>query len=320
MLTAESLSKPFKIELNYMTKGQQKGRSRRLKEQLIKGLFFIIAFASISILALIIIFLFSEGLPIFQKISVKDFIFGHYWYPTSEPPEFGIFPLIVASLAVTAISSIISIPLGVFTALYLAEVASQSFREWVKPVVELLAALPSVVIGFFGMVVVAPFLQKLLDLPVGLNLFNASLMLAFMSVPTICSISEDAIFGVPRELREASLALGATRWETIGRVVVPASISGISTAVILGMSRAIGETMVVLMVAGGAAMIPASIFDPVRPMPASIAAEMAEAPFRGDHYYALFATGIALFAFTLLFNLLADYVSHRYRQVGASTL
>jgi phosphate transport system permease protein len=186
--------------------------------------------------------------------------------------------------------------------------------------VELLAALPSVVIGFFGMVIVAPFLQNVLEIPVGLNLFNASLMLAFMSVPTICSISEDAIFSVPRELKEASLALGATRWETIRRVIVPASISGISTAVILGMSRAIGETMVVLMVAGGAAMVPESLFDPVRPLPASIAAEMAEAPFRGDHYYALFATGIALFAFTLMFNLAADYISHRFRQVGASTL
>jgi len=139
-------------------------------------------------------------------------------------------------------------------------------------------------------------------------------------VPTICSISEDAIFSVPKELKEASLALGATHWETIWRVVVPASISGISTAVILGMSRAIGETMVVLMVAGGAGMIPRSIFDPVRPLPASIAAEMAEAPFRGDHYYALFATGIVLFGFTFLFNLVADYFSNRYRQVGVATL
>jgi phosphate transport system permease protein len=206
------------------------------------------------------------------------------------------------------------------TAIYLAEIASPRLREVVKPLVELLAALPSVVIGFFGMVVVAPFLQDALNLAVGLNLFNAALMLAFMSVPTICSISEDAVFSVPKELKEASLALGATRWETIWRVVVPASVSGISTAVILGMSRAIGETMVVLMVAGGAAMIPGSIFDPVRPMPASIAAEMAEAPFRGDHYYALFATGIVLFVFTLIFNLVADHVSHRYRQVGAATL
>jgi phosphate transport system permease protein len=314
-----ALKKINKDEIT-MLKDQHKGKSRRIKEQWIRAIFFIVAFASISVLALIVVFLFTEGLPIFNKVSVKDFIFGHYWYPTSEPPEFGIFPLIIASLSVTLISSLISIPLGVFTALYLAEVASQRLREWVKPLVELLAALPSVVIGFFGMVIVAPFLQDFLDIPVGLNLFNASLMLAFMSVPTICSISEDAIFSVPRELKEASLALGATRWETIGRVIIPASISGISTAVILGMSRAIGETMVVLMVAGGAAMIPSSIFDPVRPMPASIAAEMAEAPFRGDHYYALFATGIVLFAFTMMFNLVADYISNRYRQVGASTL
>ncbi len=303
-----------------MTKDQHKGKSRRIKEQWIKAFFVIVAFASISVLALIVLFLFMEGLPIFNKVSVKEFIFGHYCYPTSEPPDFGIFPLIIASIAVTLISSLISIPLGVFTALYLAEVASQKLREWVKPVIELLAALPSVVIGFFGMVVVAPFLQNYLGISVGLNLFNASLMLAFMSVPTICSISEDAIFSVPRELKEASLALGATRWETMWRVIIPASISGISTAVILGMSRAIGETMVVLMVAGGAAMIPGSIFDPVRPMPASIAAEMAEAPFRGEHYYALFATGIVLFLFTMAFNLVADYVSHRFRQVGAATL
>ena len=278
------------------------------------------AFASISVLVLIVLFIFMEGLPIFNKVTVRDFIFGQYWYPTSEPPDFGIFPLIIASIAVTLISSLMSIPLGVFTALYLTEVASARLREWVKPIIELLAALPSVVIGFFGMVVVAPFLQDFLDVPVGLNLFNASLMLAFMSVPTITSISEDAIFSVPRELKEASLALGATRWETIWRVVIPASISGISTAVILGMSRAMGETMVVLMVAGGAAMVPTSLFDPVRPMPASIAAEMAEAPFRGDHYYALFATGIVLFVFTMVFNMVADYISNRFRQVGASTL
>ena len=303
-----------------MFKDQYKGKSRKKKEQFIKAMFFFVAFASISVLALIVIFLFMEGLPIFSKVTVKDFLFGHYWYPTSEPPDFGIFPLIIASIAVTVISSIMSIPLGVFTALYLAEVASARLSEWVKPVIELLAALPSVVIGFFGMVIVAPFLQDFLHVPVGLNLFNASLMLAFMSVPTICSISEDAIISVPRELKEASLALGATHWETIWRVIVPASISGITTAIILGMSRAMGETMVVLMVAGGAAMVPSSLFDPVRPMPASIAAEMAEAPFRGDHYFALFATGIVLFVFTMMFNMVADYISNRFRQVGASTL
>jgi phosphate transport system permease protein len=300
--------------LSYTASGRQR------KEQSIRLLFLGIALASIITLGLILLFLFMEGLPIFQKVSIKDFLFGKYWYPTDDPADFGIFALIMASIAVTGVSAVISIPLGVLTALYLAEVASANVRQWIKPVVELLAALPSVVIGFFGMVIVAPFLQDVFGIATGLNLFNASLMLAFMSIPTICSISEDAIFGVPEELKEASLALGATHWETIWRVIIPASISGICTAVILGMSRAIGETMVVLMVAGGAAMVPGSLFDPVRPMPASIAAEMAEAPFRGDHYYALFATGIVLFAFTMLFNLVADYISNKYRQVGAATL
>ncbi len=296
------------------------GKDRQTRENIIRLLFFAVALASIMTLALIVIFLFKEGLPIFKEVSVHDFLLGHYWYPTDEPPDFGIFPLIIASLAVTAVSGVISIPLGVLTALYLAELASPRMREWIKPVVELLASLPSVVIGFFGMMVVAPFIQRILDIPTGLNLFNASLMLAFMSIPTICSISEDAIFSVPTELKEASLALGATHWETIWRVIIPASISGICTAIILGMSRAIGETMVVLMVAGGAALVPFSIFDPVRPLPATIAAEMGEAPFRGDHYHALFATGIILFAFTLMFNLVADYISNKYRQVGAATL
>ncbi len=293
---------------------------RQTTEKSMQAMFFIIASASIGILFLIMIFLFKEGLPIFKTVSVKDFIFGRYWYPTSDPADFGIFPLIVASLLVTGVSGVFSIPLGVMTAVYLSEIARPRVGEIVKPVVELLAALPSVVIGFFGMVLVAPFLQQVFGIPTGLNLFNASLMLAFMSIPTICSISEDAIHSVPVALREASVALGATQLQTIVRVVVPASISGISTAVILGLSRAVGETMVVLMVAGGAAMLPQSIFDPVRPMPASIAAEMAEAPVGGEHYYALFATGIVLFVFTMLFNIIADFIAQRYRQVGEASL
>ena len=293
---------------------------RQTTEKSMQAMFFIIATASISILFLIMLFLFREGLPIFKTVSVKDFIFGKYWYPTSDPADFGIFPLIVASLLVTGVSGVFSIPLGVMTAIYLSEIARPRVSEIVKPVVELLAALPSVVIGFFGMVLVAPFLQRVFDIPTGLNLFNASLMLAFMSIPTICSISEDAIHSVPIALREASVALGATQLQTIVRVVVPASISGISTAVILGLSRAVGETMVVLMVAGGAAMLPQSIFDPVRPMPASIAAEMAEAPVGGEHYYALFATGIVLFIFTMIFNIIADFIAQRYRQVGEASL
>jgi phosphate transport system permease protein len=293
---------------------------RQIKENAIRYIFFGFAAVSIAILCMILFFLVREGVPIFKEVSVWDFLFGDYWYPTADPPDFGIFPLIVASLLVTLCSAAVAIPLGVMTAIYLAEIASRRVKEIAKPVVELLASLPSVVIGFFGMVVVAPFLQETFDIPTGLNLFNASLMLAFMSVPTICTISEDAITSVPAELKEASLALGATHWESIVRVVIPASLSGLSTAVILGMSRAIGETMVVLMVAGGAAMMPSSLFSAVRPMPASIAAEMAEAPFRGDHYYALFATGMVLFIFTLIFNFIADYLSNKHRQVGAATL
>jgi len=295
-------------------------RSRQIKEILIRYVFFLLAFISIAILAMILFFLVREGVPVFDEVSVKNFFLGKYWYPTADPPDFGILPLILASLMVTGISAAISIPLGVMTAIYLAEIATPRVKEVAKPMVEMLASLPSVVIGFFGMVVVAPFLQDVFEIPTGLNLLNASLMLAFMSVPTITTISEDAIASVAPELKEASLALGATHWESIIRVIMPASLSGVSTGIILGMSRAIGETMVVLMVAGGAAMIPGSVFDPCRPMPASIAAEMAEAPFRSEHYYALFAIGLVLFIFTLMFNFIADYISHKHRQVGAATL
>ncbi len=278
------------------------------------------ALFSITALGLILVFLCKEGVGILSHVSLGDFLFGHYWYPTDEPPDFGILPLIAGSLSVTVLSGLMAIPLGIMTAVYLSEIASPKVAEVIKPIVELMASMPSVVIGFFGMVVVAPFIQDLFNIPVGLNLFNASLMLAFMAVPTICSISEDAIFSVPMALKEASFALGATHFETIARVVVPASLSGICTAVILGLSRAVGETMVVLMAAGGAAMIPGSVFDPVRPMPASIAAEMAEAPFGSEHYHALFAIGIVLFLFTFVFNMIADHISYRFRQVGEASL
>ena len=295
-----------------------------MKRQVIdKGVhsgFLVIALFSITALFWIVVFLFIEGIPILDHVSIKDFIFGKYWYPTDEPADFGIFSLILGSICVTLLSGIMAIPLGIMTAVYLAEIAPPRVAEIVKPIVELMASMPSVVIGFFGMVVVAPFIQQVFDIPVGLNMFNASLMLAFMAIPTICSISEDAIFSVPTALKEASFALGATHFETIVKVIIPASLSGICTAVILGLSRAIGETMVVLMAAGGAAMIPGSIFDPVRPLPASIAAEMAEAPFGGEHYHALFAIGIVLFVFTFMFNLIADYISYKFRQVGEASL
>ncbi len=294
--------------------------TRQTKEIIIKYIFFLFSLVSIVVLGLIVFSLFREGLPIFGKVSVKDFIFGMEWYPTYEPPSFGIFPLIIGSLIVTFMATIIAVPLGVLAAIYISEIAPASIKEILKSVIELLAGLPSVVLGFFGMVIIAPWLQETFDLPTGLNIINASVLLAIMAIPTISSISEDALYSVPREFKEASYALGATKFETITQVIVPSALSGISTAVMLGMARAIGETMVVLMVAGGAAAIPGSIFDSVRPMPASIAAEMGEAPFRSAHYQALFAIGIVLFFLTLVFNLIADYVSHKFRQVGSGTL
>jgi phosphate transport system permease protein len=294
--------------------------TRHFREIIIRNLFACFAFFSVLILGLIVIFLFREGIPIFQQISVFKFIFGSAWYPTYDPPEYGIWPLIVGSLVVTFFACLIAVPLGVLSAIYISEIAPGAIKEYLKSIIELLAGLPSVVLGFFGMVIVAPWLQETFDLPTGLNIINASVMLAIMAIPTISSISEDAIYAVPREFKEASYALGATKYETIIKVIIPAALSGISTAVILGMARAIGETMVVLMVAGGAAAIPQSIFDSVRPMPASIAAEMGEAPFGSGHYHALFATGIVLFFVTLAFNLIADYFSNKFKEVGSGTL
>jgi phosphate transport system permease protein len=292
----------------------------QLRETLIKNLFAVLAFLSVMLLGLIVLFLFREGLPLFKEITVRQFLLGNAWYPTYNPPEYGIWPLIVGSMIVTVLACLIAVPLGLLSAVYIAEIAPARIKEILKSVIELLAGLPSVVIGFFGMVIVAPWMQETFDLPTGLNIVNASVMLAIMAIPTIASISEDALYAVPREFKEASYALGATKYETIVRVVVPAALSGISTAVILGMSRAIGETMVVLMVAGGSAAVPRGIFDSARPMTASIAAEMGEAPFGGGHYRALFATGIVLFFITLAFNLVADYISNRFKEEGSGTL
>jgi phosphate transport system permease protein len=198
-------------------------------------------------------------------------------------------------------------------AVYLACVASRGTRELVKPAVELLASIPSVVLGLIGMAVVAPFLQDVLDLPTGLNLLNASVILAVMATPTVASLGEDALSSVPRDIQYASFALGATRWETIWRVTTPAAMGGLSTAVILGLGRALGETMVVLMVAGGAAQIPDSLFDAVRPLTSTLAAEMGETAVGSRHYHALFGLGVVLFMMTLAFNLLAWRLSRRWR-------
>lgn len=272
------------------------------------------AAAGVSVLALaaIVIFLLSQALPIFAHVSLKDFLFSTEWYPTDDPPVFGIGALIAGSLACAALTTLIAVPFGVLTACAIHAGMPPALTRIVKPLIELMAALPSVVIGFIGMIILAPWLQDMFGIATGLNLFNASIMLAFMCVPTIASISEDALRNVPSGLREASLALGATRWETLLKVELRWAMGGIATAVMLGISRVIGETMVVLMVAGGAAIIPESIFDPVRPMTSSIAAEMAEAAVGGEHYHELYATGLVLFIITFAFNLCAWYAARRF--------
>jgi len=285
----------------------------KIKEKLYKWLFALLAFASLLFLVGIVIVLFNESLPIFKKVKILDFLFGKFWYPTYEPPEFGILPLILASLWISVGAMLVCIPLGVGSALYLNELASHRQKAILKPLVEILASIPSIVYGFFGMAILAPFLQNLLHLPIGLCAFTASLTLGIMATPTVCSIAEDALSYVPRSFKEASFAVGANRWQTLVKVVIPAAGSGISTAIILGMSRAIGETMTVLMVAGGAAVIPKSFFDPVRPMTSAIAAEMGEAPIGSDHFHALFAIALILFLITFVFNVFAEIISRRYR-------
>lgn len=286
---------------------------RQLKEESYRWGFAILAFASLVFLIGITVVLFKEGLPIFKEVKFLEFIFGKYWYPTYDPPDFGILPLILGSLWVTVGALFVCVPLGIGSALYLNELAGEKQRAILKPLIEILAAIPSIVYGFFGMVVVAPFLQKLLNLPVGLTAFTGSLILGIMATPTVCSLAEDALSFVPKSFREASFAVGANRWQTLIKVILPAAGSGISTAIILGMSRAVGETMTVLMVCGGAAVIPESFFEPVRPMTSTIAAEMGEAVTGSPHFHALFAIGMLLFLITLCFNIAAEIISRRFR-------
>ncbi len=286
---------------------------QHFREKLYKWIFSILALASLFFLVGIILTLFSQALPIFHEVSLTEFLGGKAWYPTHDEPEFGILALITASLLTTLGAMAICVPVGVGSALYIHELAGERQRAILKPMIEILAGIPSIIYGFFGMVIVAPLLQNMLDIPTGLCAFTASLMLGIMATPTVCSITEDALSFVPRSFREASLALGANRWQTLTRVIMPAAGSGISTAIILGMSRAVGETMTVLMVAGGAAVIPTGLWDPVRPMTATIAAEMGEAVMGSAHFSALFAIGLILFLITLIINILAEIVSRRFR-------
>jgi phosphate transport system permease protein len=250
-------------------------------------------------------------LPV-KNISPKEFIFGKEWYPTASPaPLFGVWPLILGTLLVTFGAILFALPFGLATAIFMAEVSSYRLRNILKPLVELLAGIPSVVFGFFGLVVIVPLIQKVFHLNVGETALAGSIVLGIMALPTIITISEDAIRTTPKSLKEASLALGATRWQTMVRVTIPYARSGITTAIILGIGRAIGETMAVLMVTGNAAMIPHSFLVPVRTIPATIAAELGESTYGGLHFQALFALGIILFIFTLVINFSIDLVKGR---------
>ncbi|MDI6758755.1 MAG: phosphate ABC transporter permease subunit PstC [Candidatus Omnitrophota bacterium] len=284
---------------------------RKLKEFIIEKLILICGLASIFFVVLIFLFLLKEGLAVFKTVSPFKFLFSRSWYPISEPPQLGILPLILGSLLITAGAAIISIPIGIGCAIYIAEIAPLKVKEVLKAGIELLAAIPSVVLGFIGMVTLVPLVRTMFHLPTGLTALSGSIMLAFMAMPTIVSIAEDALYSVPKTYKEGAFALGATHWQMIWRVMLPAASGGMLAAIMLGIGRVIGETMAVMMITGNAAVIPNSILIPVRTLTATIAAEMGEAVTGSEHYFALFAIGIVLFIISFAINVTADILLHK---------
>lgn len=288
----------------------------RFKESVYKNFFFANALVVVVILAGIFLLLIHNSLPAFLEVNFLDFLAGKVWNPGGySESSYGILSLLVSTLMVTAGAMLFAVPLGVLTAAYIAEVASPREREIIKPVIEILAGIPSVVVGFFGIVVLGPWIARIFNLSNGLNAVNGSILLGIMALPTIISLAEDAITAVPDDYRQASLALGANRWETLVKVVLPAALSGIIAAVMLGMGRAIGETMTVLMATGNAPAMPGSFLDSVRTMTATIAIELGEVPFNSTHFYVLFAVGLVLFIMTFLVNLASDLILERYQEV-----
>jgi len=263
---------------------------------------------------LIFLFLLRDSLSLFGVYPVGEFLFGRNWLPISEPPKFGIIPLVLGSIYVTVGAIIICVPVGVATAMFIAEIAPKSLKHILKSLVEILASIPSVVLGFIGIVWLSPFLKNTFGLSTGMCGLTGSLLLAFMAMPTIISISEDALVGVPRTYKEAAFGLGATRWQTLWRIVLPAASSGIIAAVMLGIGRVIGETMVVMMVTGNSPVIPKSILQPLRTLTATIAGEMGETVGGSEHYFALFAVGLVLFIMTFVINFIADLYLRRARK------
>ena len=281
-------------------------REAKIKKNFIEGILPGVSSISLLFLLGIGITLIFMGLPIFKEYGFMKFIFGTEWRPTDTTPALGILSLIVASWIITLGAVVIAVPLGVGSAIYISEMASENVRAIVKPVMEVLAGVPSVVFGFFGIVFVAPLVQTIFHLPTGLGGFTSALILGVMAVPTIASITEDALSAVPKDIRNASYALGANKWETIIKTVLPTAKSGIFTAIVLGTSRAMGETMTVLMVGGGATKMPTTLFEPMRAMTATIALEMGETVVGSIHYQALFGIGLVLFLSNIMLSLIAE--------------
>ena len=290
------------------TKKRGKNRLER-NDRLVRLALLVVAFSAVSVLLVITIFIVQQGTPIMFKYGLKSFLAGGNWYPSEK--VFGLWPMIVGSLCVTAGALVIGIPFGLACAIVLTEFSSKKVRRVIKPVIELLAGIPSVVYGFMGVIILVPFIRRTFGGP-GLSVLAASIVLGIMILPTIISISVDSLQAVPPSYREGSIALGATRWQTVKMVLFPAARSGIIASIILGMGRAIGETMATIMIAGNAAEIPRSLLAPVRTLTSNIALEMSYAT--GEHREALFATGVILFVIIMVLNTIANATSSRRRR------
>lgn len=289
-------------------------KKRKIYDQIMRGVFALAGMFALVVLAGIVWLLLSNALKAFSHIPFSTFFGSADWNPSAHgEPSYGILQLLWSSLLVTGGALVIAIPLGIGTAAYLSEIAPARVRQVLKPIIEILAGIPSVAIGFIGIVLIGPAIAGLFGLSNGFNALNGAILLAFMSLPTIISVSEDALRAVPHSFREASYALGGNKWTTLVRVVLPAAASGIIAACILGFGRAIGETMTVLMVTGNATAMPHSFFDPVRTLTATIAIELGEVPYDSPHYYALFVLGIILFVISLLINIISEWIASKYR-------
>lgn len=306
--------------------GKRIKKFTRTKESLIKFFFTINGLAALVFIILIFIFLFKEGFRALEHIGLLDFLYTtrtsadgtsetvFQWYPTSDEPRYSLIPLILGTLLTSIPATLISTIFGVAAGIYLSEIAHPKWKEFLKPMIELFAGIPTVVIGFIMLVIGASFFNDLLNPANRLNAFVASIGLSFVIIPVIASLTEDALHSIPNDLRMASYGLGATKWQTISKVILPAAFSGVSASVILGFGRAIGETMIVLMAAGNAANITSNIFLSVRTMTATIAAEMGEVSHGSDHYYSLFFIGIVLFTITFILNLIAELIINKMRK------